>query len=54
MGLEGLEPSWGFPQRILSASCLPFHHSPELGKGTRIVMVSACPENEHGLTTSSL
>ena len=27
MGEEGIEPSRPFSQRILSPSCIPFHHS---------------------------
>ena len=33
MGGEGIEPSRPFDQRILSPSCIPFHHSPKNQKG---------------------
>ena len=31
---EGLEPSQGYPYRILSPARLPFHHSGTLSKST--------------------
>ena len=30
VGQAGLEPARGYPQRILSPLCLPFHHCPEV------------------------